>query len=150
MVDKAGRKPLLLISLTGVSICTTIVGLYFFLERYNVNVNNIGWIPITSLMLFKVCHGIGLSVVVFALLAEMFPKNLKGVVAATYTIFAGVSDAAVGKIFPTISDQFGSDVSFWVLSGCSYLFIPFIILLIPETKGKPLDVILNDLKSKRR
>lgn len=146
-IDMVGRKPLLLVSVGGTGICTTVVGLYFFLERHAVDVTSVGWVPITSLMLFKVCHGLGLSIVVFALLAEMFPKNLKAVVTSTFTIFAGLTDVLVSKLFQTISDNWGSDVSFWIFAVFSYGFIVFIVCLIPETKGKPLEDILVELRS---
>lgn len=147
IVDKFNRRTIMLFSVTGAAISNTIVGLYFFLERMEVNVDDIGWIAILALMTFILSYTLGLATVSFAIIGEIFPKNLKAIAGATFTLTASGVSFAVGKLFQVVSDDLGSDVTFWGFAAFSYAFIPFILFIIPETKGKPLDVILELLKS---
>lgn len=146
-VDVIGRKPLLLMSTFGTAACTTVVGMYFYMERQGTDVSEMGWVPTTVLMLFQVAFNIGLATVTYALLGEIFPKHLKSIVSATFLVFSSLIDVLVSKSFQTVSDNIGNDVSFFTFSFFSYFFILFVIFVIPETKGKTLDVILVDMSS---
>lgn len=150
VVDRLGRKPLLLISITGCAICNTVVGVYFSLsERHGVDVSAFGWIPILALMAFIVSYALGLGLVVYTMLGEIFPKHLKAVVGGTYIVIAAVTDTIVGKLFQTITDGVGGDVSFGIFALCLYLGIPFVIWNVPETKGKSFDEILELMRPKK-
>lgn len=130
----------------GAAICNTIVGLYFFLERMEVNVTGIAWLPMLAIMVFIVAYTIGMATVTFAILGEIFPKNLKSVAGPAFTITGGAFSFIVAKLFQIVSDDLGSDYTFWGFALFTYLFIPFVWFLIPETKGKALDVILDEIK----
>lgn len=145
LVDLLGRKPLLLFAGAGTAVCSTVVGIYFFLERQNVDVSEIGWIPLSAVMVFILCYNVGITTVPYVILGEICPKHLKAIVAGLYTAVSSVFSFSVGKSFQIVSDSFGSDVAFWTFACFSYAFIPFVCLCIPETKGKPLDVILSEM-----
>lgn len=145
LVDLLGRKPLLLFAGAGTAVCSTVVGIYFFLERQHVDVSDIGWIPLLALMVFIVCYNVGITTIPYVILGEICPKHLKAIVAGLYTAVSSVFAFSVGKSFQIVSDSCGSDVAFWIFAGFSYAFIPFVWLCIPETKGKPLDVILSEM-----
>lgn len=147
LVDKINRRPMLLFSVTGAAISNTVVGLYFFLIRMEVDVSSFDWLAIVAIMTFIVSYTLGLATVTFAVLGEIFPKNLRAIAGAVFTINASVNGFIVGKLFQIVSDDLGSDVTFWGFAVFTYLFIPFIWFLIPETRGKALDVILELLKS---
>lgn len=147
IVDKINRRPLLFLSVGGAAVSNTIVGLYFFLERMGVDTSGLGWLAMLAIMTFIISYTLGLATVTFAILGEIFPKNLRGMAGAVFTIFAAAFGFAVGKLFQIVSDDLGSDVTFWGFAVFSYAFLPFIWFLIPETRGKPLDVILELLKS---
>ncbi|GAB0095590.1 facilitated trehalose transporter Tret1 [Sergentomyia squamirostris] len=147
IVDRLGRRPLLLISTCGATICNAIVGLYFFLLYMEVNMDAHAWLPITTLMIYIVSYTIGLATVPFALLGELFPTNIKAIATASYTLFAGLIGFGILKLYQVVSDNLGLHVTFWGFAVFSLGFFIFTYLLIPETKGRPLDVILEDMKS---
>ncbi|XP_058833967.1 facilitated trehalose transporter Tret1-like [Topomyia yanbarensis] len=146
IVDRVGRRPLLLISTAGCAIGTFIVGLYFFLQQQGVAVQSVSWIPLVVIMLYIISYTIGLATVPFAVLGELFPANVKAVAAAMYTMFASSVGFGVAKLYQVISDELGTYVSFWIFAVCSSLFVIFVYLLVPETKGKPLDQILEEMR----
>lgn len=149
VVDIVGRKPLMLFSSMSMGICTSVVTIYFYMDRNGYDVSNIGWIPITVLMVFQIGFNVGQATVAFTLMAELFPKNLKSTVNALYIVMGSIMDVLVSKLFQTVSDGWGSDVPFAVFSVSSFLFVVFVVLVIPETKGKRLDVILVDMGAKK-
>uniref|UniRef100_A0A182X3Q9 Facilitated trehalose transporter Tret1 n=1 Tax=Anopheles quadriannulatus TaxID=34691 RepID=A0A182X3Q9_ANOQN len=145
IVDRVGRRPLLLISTVGCAVGTFIVGLYFFLLQQEVDVEGVGWIPLAVIMIYIVFYTVGLATVPFAILGEIFPTNVKAVAAAIYTMFAGSVGFGVSKLYQLISDEAGTYVSFWIFAACSTAFVVFVFALVPETKGKPLDQILIEM-----
>lgn len=128
VIDRLGRKPLLLISITGCAVCNTLVSAYFNLsERQDVDVSEIGWIPISSIMIIIVSYGLGLGLVIFTMLGEVFTKNLKAIVGGLFLVVSAVTDTVVSKLFQTISDGLGNDVSFGIFAAFLYVAIPFVI-----------------------
>lgn len=150
-VDHLGRKPLLLISISGCALCNTIVGAYFYLsERQGADVAGYGWIPILAIMTFRVCISIGLGMNKSIMLGENLPNNLKSIVGGTSTFVSAIVETIVSKSFQTISEGVGADVSFAIFAVCLYLTIPFVVFRVPETKGKTFEEIQVLLRPKNR
>lgn len=147
-IDKFGRRPLLLFSCFGLSIFHTCVTVYFFLERKESDINNLGWLPFVSIMAIMITYLIGLGTVPYALLGEIFPKHLKAFAGAIFFVYFSAVLFFVQKLFQTIADGLGDDVAFFIFAIFSFLSIPFIWFCVPETKGKSLSQILVDLSSK--
>lgn len=60
VVDKLGRRMLLLVSDSVMALCTLLLGVYFFMkERDETSVDNLGWLPIASLCVFIISFSIG-------------------------------------------------------------------------------------------
>lgn len=151
IVDLIGRRPLLLISVIGTGVCNAIVGLYFSLNAHQKYGDSIAWIPIAAMMIFIICYFLGLATVIFSLLSELFPANMKKVGGAVYTIVSAMWAFIVNKMFQVVSDGLGIDVAFWCFAFFGLVFTPFVWFFVPETKGKNFDEItleLNGVKKK--
>lgn len=61
LVDRLGRRVLLLTSIVGMTICTAALGLFFFLfeNDFGVDMSNLAWLPLTSLCLYLVSFALG-------------------------------------------------------------------------------------------
>lgn len=150
IVDSLGRRPLLLLSTTGAAICNIIVGVYFFLkDKQGIDTTGISWLPILAIMIFIVSYTIGLATVPFAILGEVFPTNIKALASGAYTVFASLIAFGVSKLYQIVNDHesLGTHVTFFSFGVFSFLFIFFVWFLVPETKGKSLDAILEELNS---
>lgn len=147
VVDRLGRRFLLLVSTSGAAVCLFIVGTFFFFKNGNYDTSGLTWLPITAIMLFIVSYTIGIAAVPFAILGEIFPTNIKAYAGAICVMTAALVGATVTKMFQVVTDGMGINYSFWFFALFSFLFIIFVYFLVPETKGKPLHVILEEMNA---
>lgn len=83
IVDRAGRRILLLISGSVMAICTLALGIYFYLQDQDRSkVANLGWLPIVSLCVFIVSFSIGFGPAPWILIGELFAPDVKGLAAS--------------------------------------------------------------------
>lgn len=100
LVDRVGRKPLLLLSALGVGLMNGTIGTYFFFDITRPgSVSSLGWLPLASLLVYIVCYAIGLSTVPYVIIGEMFPTNVKLYASCIAHIYTGISMFAVQKLF---------------------------------------------------
>lgn len=84
IVDRAGRRILLLISDAVMAICTLILGIYFYVKESggDEKVEGWGWLPILSLCVFIVSFSIGFGPAPWILVGELFAPDVKGLAAS--------------------------------------------------------------------
>lgn len=100
LVDRVGRKPLLILSALGVGLMNGTVGTYFyFYNNHKEAVECIHWLPMAALLVYIVCYAIGLSTVPYVIIGEMFPTNVKLYASCVAHIYTGISMFAVQKLF---------------------------------------------------
>lgn len=100
-------------------------------------------------MFFIISYSLGLSTVTYVLLGELFPTNIKAFAIGTFTMFTSTLAFVDTKLFQVINDTWGIYVSFYIFGIASFLFVIFMWFNIPETKGKPLSVILEEMNSSK-
>jgi len=59
IVDRAGRKPLLIFSSSVMLVSLVALGTYFNIKKSGSDVSNLGWLPLLSLTLFMISFSIG-------------------------------------------------------------------------------------------
>lgn len=103
LVDRVGRKPLLILSALGVGLMNGTIGTYFFFDITNkASVSHLHWLPLAALLVYIVCYAIGLSTVPYVIIGEMFPTNVKLYASCIAHIYTGVAMFAVQKLFQVI------------------------------------------------
>lgn len=163
-VDCAGRKVLLVLSSAFVSLSTAMLGLYYFLtdyvcvKYYHVNAtspSNLTDLPlycepitskffvlvILSVVLFIVSFSIGWSTIPWVMMTELSPLRVRGLFSGVATLVNWSAAAFVTGLFPIYQNAVGHYGSWWTLTSITLLSIPFVILFVPETKGKSLEQI---------
>ncbi|CAL7946280.1 unnamed protein product [Xylocopa violacea] len=171
IVDRAGRKPLLMISTSIMSASLIALGYYFKLKDGGDDVSALGWLPLTSLIVFMVAFSIGcvyrrdfyasnlrhrqidpfrfrssLGPVPWMLTGEMFPTETKAVASSVAVMLNWLMVFIVTKMFPTMNTELGTDMTFWVFAVIMAGATAFTHLLVPETKGKTYQEILQELQ----
>lgn len=143
LVDTMGRRPLMLLSIVGSGVCTLLIGIYYILDS-QMDVSGFGWIAVVALMAFMVSYSIGILALMPVIISELFPKNLKSVAGATMGVNASWIGLALVYGFQYGVDVWGSGYVFLGFSLITFAFVPFIMILLPETKRQTLDEILEE------
>ncbi|KXJ79172.1 hypothetical protein RP20_CCG002050, partial [Aedes albopictus] len=140
-VDKAGRRPMLLISSIGSFVGLIICSSYFTLNAMGCVTEAYSWVPFVATLGFIVSFSVGLATVPFAILGEVFPKNIKANANAVFSVITSAIVFTVLKMFQVISDGAGTYVAFWIFSICTAGTTVMMYFFVPETKGKSFDEI---------
>ncbi|KAJ0170726.1 hypothetical protein K1T71_013498 [Dendrolimus kikuchii] len=78
-IERFGRKTLLIISTGGCSICMTIMGIYFYLDKYHHSlISDLGWLPLLTMMSAFVSYGAGLNNIPHTLTGELYSTKVRG------------------------------------------------------------------------
>ncbi|KAG6452423.1 hypothetical protein O3G_MSEX007613 [Manduca sexta] len=151
LVDRLGRKPLLLISSCGVGLANVIIGAYFYMKHLDSEyIVSIKFIPIVVIPIFIFSYTIGLATVPFAITSEIFPTNIKSKATCVIQIFVALFTFAVTKLYQVVADNLGHYVAFWGFSALSIAGVIFILVLLPETKGQSFAAIQDKLYKNKK
>ncbi|XP_024892166.1 facilitated trehalose transporter Tret1-like [Temnothorax curvispinosus] len=146
LVDRFGRKNLLILSSIGVTVSFAALGLHFHLLSLNFDPVSLTWLPIASLLSFNIFVSCGLSTVPSTLVGEMFPANLKNL--ASLCIFSSnaLLSFAFVKSYQPFINLAGETIVFWSYGLFVLGAVPYVRYLIPETTGKSLLEIQQAIK----
>lgn len=136
LVDKAGRRPLLLIGTAVQTVALILVG-----GMFHAGHNGLGLL--LCVMLFIAAFAMALGPIGWLLSSEIFPNRVRGraMSVAAFTVWVGCY--IVAQTFPMLNDSpaIGPAKTFWIYAGVSLLSFFFVLALIPETKGRTLEQI---------
>ncbi|XP_014234032.1 facilitated trehalose transporter Tret1-like [Trichogramma pretiosum] len=150
VVDRVGRKPLLLITTFLAGVVLSISGTFYYLkDSLGWDMTGYGWILVTSIICYELIIALGLSPLPYMMLGELFPTNVKGFAVSLANLWASLLAFVVSKMYQVISDSCGVYASFaWFAATC-FVGIGFIVFAVPETKGKSLLEIQEELNCRR-
>ena len=144
LVDKLGRRPLLIFSTMGMSL--SLFMLYFFYG----NTGSGGFRE--SLVLFWIIayaasFSIGMGPIVWVIISEIFPNRVRGRCASVAVFFMWTASLAISQLFPWLLKVANEGV-FLIFAVLSTLSLIYIWLAVPETKGKSLEEIEQDWQTR--
>ncbi|XP_020294838.1 facilitated trehalose transporter Tret1-like isoform X2 [Pseudomyrmex gracilis] len=150
VIDRFGRKPLLIISGTMMTVCLGVLGYYLKAQEKGTDVSDFGWLPLTSLAFFNIVFSIGYGSVPFTVISEIFPPETKGVASSMSIVAHWSLVFAVTKLFPTMEKHMGQAATFWTFACFTAASAVFAYFIVPETKGKTLQEIQKKLERKHK
>ena len=142
VIDRIGRKPLVLIGSIGMTVSLSLVAWAF---SHVGKASGVGSIPrsygttaIVGAHVFVFFFAMSWGVVVWVFLGEMFPNKIRALALSVAASFQWLANFAVSQSFPSLSR--------WSLSGAyviyacmAFLSIIFVVSFVKETKGKTLE-----------
>ncbi len=138
VVDKLGRRPLLLGGAAGLAVIYLLIGACY--------ANGILGGPVLGLVLMAIaCYAATLAPVVWVVISEIFPNRIRGAAMSTAVFFLWLACFILTYTFPILNEKFGPAKTFWtyaVICAAGYLLV---LLRLPETKGKSLERIEHEL-----
>lgn len=145
VVDKLGRRILLLLSALVMCICTTALGVYFFLQdKHGLDssiVEAINWMPLLSLSLFIIAFSLGFGPIPWMMSGELCLIDIKAFVGSTAGTLNWLLSFTVTSTFTSLNQAMGSGQVFWMFAGIMLVGFVFIFFVVPETKGKSVHEI---------
>ncbi|KAJ8960112.1 hypothetical protein NQ317_005750 [Molorchus minor] len=151
IVDISGRRPLLIISTIGTAITLCINGTYLYFDKCTqVDTSGFEFVPIVALLCFVVVFSIGLQTIPLLIMGEMFPTNVKAFALCWMDIYYSVIVIVISKVFHWSNETYGMHVPFYTFTGCCVIGLIFIVLCVPETKGKTLEDIQLELRGEHK
>jgi len=151
LIDRCGRRALMIFS--GIGMCTSMAAMgayYFFEDKHTEHVNDLDIIAVVSLIIYMASYSIGFAGIPFMVTSEIFPSKARGTAGAIGTVVSWMSSFIVTNQFQNMRNTLNRDGTFWLFSGINFVGVIFISLCVPETKGRTLEEIQAHFTSKRR
>eukprot|EP00064_Thunnus_orientalis_P016550 superscaffoldBa00003311_g16616 len=160
IMDKAGRKLLLIMSGVAMAISTTAFGVYFYLisKVHSTTLTSdlvldvqsqvaeephadLAWLALASMAIFITGFALGWGPIPWLIMSEIFPLKVRGFASAVCVLTNWSMAFIVTKTFQDMMILLTSAGTFWLFASMCTLNVIFTIALIPETKGKTLEQI---------
>jgi sugar porter (SP) family MFS transporter len=138
MVDRWGRKALMLTGAGGLAIVYVIIAAGYYLHMQGVFM--VFWV-VTAISIYSLT----LAPITWVLLSEIFPNKIRGHAMSVATFALWFSCAALTLSFPFLNRGLGTSGTFAVYSGICFIGFFYILKKLPETKGKSLEQIEREL-----
>ncbi|KAJ3704312.1 hypothetical protein LUZ61_008017 [Rhynchospora tenuis] len=144
LLDKAGRRILLIISTAGMSLSLLLVAVAFFMEGSYSESSNLYHIlsilSLVGLVAFVISFSLGLGAIPWIIMSEILPVNIKSLAGSVATLANWLTSFAItmtANLLLTWSS--GGTFTFYML--VSAFSLVFVVLWVPETKGRTLEEI---------
>jgi sugar porter (SP) family MFS transporter len=145
LIDRAGRRALLLWSLGGMAATLLILAAGFAFGASGAT----GWLTVLSVAAYVAFFAVGLGPVFWLLIAEIFPLAVRGRAMSLATISNWGFNLLVTITFLGLIDLFGRVGTFLLYAVLTLIGLVFTAVLVPETKGRSLEEIEDALEGRQ-
>jgi sugar porter (SP) family MFS transporter len=137
-VDHFGRRALMLLGCAGVSIFHFLIG-----SAYSFHLT--GLIVVIPVLGAIACYSFSLAPVTWVLISEIFPNRIRGAAVSVAVSSLWIACFVLTYTFPVLNQALGPAITFWLYSAICAAGFVFILFRVPETKGKTLEQIEQQL-----
>lgn len=143
LIDRAGRKTLLLWGVSGMIICLLGTGLCFYF-----NVVDGPWLLIFILG-YIASFASSLGPIPWVIMSEIFPTKTRGIAMSFCTLVLWVGVLFITQFTPMLLENIGGAFTFWIFMVNAIILLLFVWKVIPETKQRTLEEIELSWKTKK-
>ncbi|CAN0920692.1 Sugar transporter ERD6-like 17 [Linum grandiflorum] len=140
LMDYAGRRPILMVSASGMCLCCFLVGVSFALQGLNLLTNVTPIMTVLGITLYIGTFSIGMAGIPWILMSEIFPMSVKAVAGSLVTLVSWSASWVVSYTFNFML-QWSPAGTFFIFAGICGASVVFTWKLVPETKGRTLEEI---------
>lgn len=144
IVDRVGRKPLLLVGSAGMAVSLFAMVYAFASGTFDANgqlqLSTLGgWIALVAANLYVVFFNLSWGPVMWVMLGEMFPNQIRGSALAVCGFAQWGSNYLIAQTFPVMATGLGLAVSYSFYGICAVISFFLVKAFIKETAGKELE-----------
>ncbi|XP_073824940.1 facilitated trehalose transporter Tret1-like isoform X2 [Musca autumnalis] len=141
LVDRYGRKVLLLVSTSGMGVGLAAFGIYaFFAEETEVDLSLYShWLPLLLMGFIIFIANVGILSVTVVVLVEILPSKIRSIASSFCLALLSLFAFIVLRIFPLSMHYFGLSATMWFCATICAFGLFYISLCLEETKGKSMD-----------
>ncbi|HEX5543487.1 MAG TPA: sugar porter family MFS transporter, partial [Micromonospora sp.] len=142
LVDRMGRKPLLLIGAVGMTLSLGLLALTFG--------TTVGIVTFLCLAIYIVSYAVGPGLLAFVIISEIYPLRYRGAATGIALLVNFLANIVVAVTFLPMLEGFGDVPTFWIYTAICALFVLFALTMVPETKGRSLEQIEAEVVGERQ
>lgn len=141
LIDKSGRRKLLLWGVTGMIVCLFGTGLCFYYEIFTGP-----WL-LLFILGFIASFATSLGPIPWVLISEIFPTKTRGIAMSFCTLILWVGVILITQLTPLALENLGGATTFFIFMGNAIFLLIFTWFFIPETKQRTLEEIEKSWRS---
>lgn len=151
LIDRCGRRPLLLYTIVGVFVSLCMMGGAFHVLEGNpakspdgtTKIAPMSWVTLITLIIYILFYATGLGCVPWTVLGEIFPLEVRGKGAGLAIAGNWFSNFIISMTFLTLTRIISPAFTFLIYAGFVFIGWFFVFFKVPETKGKSLESLGN-------
>jgi sugar porter (SP) family MFS transporter len=143
LLDRVGRRPLLLIGTAGMAIGMIVAALSFLGGSHLTG--GLAIVAVIGLFFYTGSFAIGLGPVFWLLIAEIYPLKIRGAAMSVATMANWGANFVVTISFLTLLNAVGGVGTFFLFGFLTLMALTYFWRKVPETKGRSLQEIERDL-----
>jgi len=147
LVDRVGRRPLMIVGLIGVTISLVAIGITFMFDGTSAYVK---WITIGSLLLYVGSWSLGPRPVFWILISEIYPLKVRARGMSLGSLTKWATNWLVTFTFLPLVALIGKTGAFWFYGFFAIVTLLIFYFLVPETKGQSLENIEDHWREGKR
>jgi SP family sugar porter-like MFS transporter len=144
LVDRLGRRPLLLASFAGMALSACALSLFFARGRTPP------WLALVSLVGYIAFFSLGAGAIPWLMMGELFDDNLRATASSVATLLNWSCSFAVTLHFSAAVNALGASRVFILFAGACAASSAFVWARVPETKGRSLEQIAQELAARAK
>jgi len=138
LVDKAGRRVLMLVGCAGIGLSHVLIGASYVLHLKGL-----------AVLLFTLCslgcYAMSLAPITWVLISEIYPNRIRGTAISVAVSALWIACFILTYTFPLLNGALGTAKTFWLYAAICFAGFAFVLFWVPETKGKSLEQIEREL-----
>jgi SP family sugar:H+ symporter-like MFS transporter len=143
LIDRIGRKPLLLIGSIGMALTLSTLTIAFatgeLINNKLILAPHVGLLALISANLYVIFFNLSWGPVMWVMLGEMFPNQIRGSGLAVSGAAQWTANFLISVSFPVLAKTIGLPITYGFYAACAFISIVFVLKMVHETRGTELE-----------